>query len=102
MLDIKNKIKNQIKNNTTIIYIKGTPDNPLCGYSAQAIHILNLLEIKYSYIDVLKELDIRKNLPLYSNWPTFPQLYHKNKLIGGTDIICELYEQNKLKNILKT
>jgi len=100
MNDILDKIKKQISENTTIIYIKGTPENPLCGFSAQAVHILNLLNINYVYINVIENDDIRKNLPLYSNWPTFPQLYYKGKLIGGADIISELYEENKLKEIL--
>jgi len=100
MLHVKDKIKQQLKNNKTIIYMKGTPEKPLCGYSAQSIYILNLLDIKYTYINILEEIEIRKELPLYSNWPTFPQLYYKEELIGGTDIMCELYKQNKLKNIL--
>ena len=96
------KIKKQINENNTIIYIKGTPDNPLCGFSGQAIHILKLIDINYVYINVLENEDIRKTLPIYSNWPTFPQLYHKGKLIGGADIIIELYKENKLKQILIT
>lgn len=100
MQDILKTIEKQIKNNTTIIYIKGTPENPMCGFSAQAIHILNELSIKYTYIDVLENPDIRQNLPKYSNWPTFPQLFHKEKLIGGADIISELYKNNKLLDFL--
>ena len=100
MIDIITKIEKQIKENKTIIYIKGTPDNPMCGFSAQAINILNELNIKYKYIDILENDDIRKNLPKYSNWPTFPQLFHNNKLIGGADIMSELYKSNKLIDIL--
>lgn len=100
MNDIIKKIDKQINNNTIIIYIKGTPDNPMCGFSAQVIHILNILNIEYTYINVLDDPEIRKNLPLYSKWPTFPQLYYKKKLIGGADIITELYQKNELKNIL--
>ena len=100
MSEIK-KIENQIKNNKTIIYIKGTPENPMCGFSAQAIHILNELKIKYAYVDVLENQDIRENLPKYSNWPTFPQLFHNEKLIGGADIISELFKNKKLNEILK-
>lgn len=100
MTDILNKIENQIKKNKIIIYIKGTPENPMCGFSAQAIHILNELKIKYAYVNVLEDQDIRSNLPKYSKWPTFPQLFHNEKLIGGADIISELYKSNKLNEIL--
>lgn len=100
MTDILTKIENQIKKNKTIIYIKGTPENPMCGFSAQAIHILNELKIKYAYVNVLEDQDIRSNLPKYSKWPTFPQLFHNEKLIGGADIISELYKSNKLNEIL--
>lgn len=101
MTNILELIEKQIKNNQTIIYIKGTPENPMCGFSAQAIHILNELKINYAYIDVLENQEIRKNLPLYSKWPTFPQLFHHQKLIGGADIIIELYKTNKLLETLK-
>lgn len=100
MQEILKTIENQIKNNITIIYIKGTPDNPMCGFSAQAIHILNELKINYAYVDVLENQEIRQNLPKYSNWPTFPQLFHKEKLIGGADILTELHKNNKLLSIL--
>jgi len=100
MSEIIETIENQIKNNTTIIYIKGTPNNPMCGFSAQAIHILNELKINYAYVDVLANPEIRQNLPKYSNWPTFPQLFYKGKLIGGADILTELNKNNKLSSIL--
>jgi len=95
-----NKIEKQIKNNKLLIYIKGTPENPMCGFSAQIIHILNLLKLEYTYVNILENENIRKYLPIYSKWPTFPQLYYKEKLIGGADIITELYEDKKLKEIL--
>ncbi|HIH2762626.1 MAG TPA: Grx4 family monothiol glutaredoxin [Candidatus Azoamicus sp. MARI] len=101
MQDIIKKIEKQISENKLIIYIKGTPENPLCGFSAQVIHILNILNLEYVYINVLENEDIRKMLPLYSNWPTFPQVFYKNKLIGGADIITELYKNKKLELILK-
>ncbi len=101
MQDIIKKIEKQILDNKLIIYIKGTPENPLCGFSAQVIHILNILNLEYSYVNILEHDDIRKNLPLYSKWPTFPQVFYKNKLIGGADIITELYKNKKLELILK-
>ena len=94
-------IKKQINNNDIIIYMKGTPDEPMCGYSTQIVQIFKNLNINYKFIDVLKHPNIRKELPVYSNWPTFPQIYVKGKLIGGCDIISELYENNKLTDLLK-
>ena len=81
--------------------MKGTPDEPMCGYSSQVVQILKKLNINYKFINILKYPEIRKILPIYSNWPTFPQLYVNEKLIGGCDIISELYENNSLINILK-
>lgn len=100
MTNINEKIKKQIKENKLIVYMKGSPDSPLCGFSANVVNILNNLNIKYSYVDILKNLDIRKELPKISKWPTFPQIFYKEKLIGGSDIIVELNENNKLKKIL--
>jgi len=100
MQDTIKKIEEQINNNTLIIYIKGTPETPMCGFSAQVIHILNLLNLNYTYINILENTDIRKTLPIYSKWPTFPQLYYKKKLIGGADIIADLYKNKKLKKML--
>jgi len=100
MQDIIKKIENQLINNKIIIYIKGTPDSPMCGFSAQAIHILNTLELEYTYVNILDDLEIRKVLPVYSNWPTFPQLYYKKNLIGGADIMADLYKNKSLKKIL--
>jgi monothiol glutaredoxin len=100
MQNILKEIETQIKNNKTIIYIKGTPNNPMCGFSAQAISILNDLLIEYAYIDVIERQDIRQALPKYSKWPTFPQLFHNGILIGGADIISELHKNKKLYDIL--
>jgi len=100
MNEIFKKIEKQLKENNIIIYIKGTPEMPLCGFTAQTIHILNLSGIKYKYVNILENQDIRKALPEYSGWPTFPQVYYKEKLIGGADIILDLYNNKKLNKIL--
>lgn len=100
MNDIIKNIEDQINNNILIVYIKGTAENPMCGFSAQVVRILNDLDLKFCYVNVLENEDIRKFLPVYSNWPTFPQLFYKKKLIGGADIVSELYLTNKLKKIL--
>ncbi len=93
-------IKKQINNNKLIIYMKGTPSTPMCGFSIEAIRILNFLNLEYVYINVLEDVNIRRILPTFSNWPTFPQLFYKTKLIGGIDVMTELHKKEKLKTIL--
>ena len=100
MTNVIKKIEDQINNNKLIIYIKGTPESPMCGFSAQVINILTSLKIEYTYVNILKHNDIRTTITNYSNWPTFPQVYYNKKLIGGADIIIDLYKNNKLKKIL--
>lgn len=99
-MKIFNKIKKQINNNPIILYMKGNPIHPQCGFSDKAVKIILFYKIKFTYIDVLKYPDIRKYLPRYAKWPTFPQLWVDNKLIGGYDILYQLHNNNKLKNIL--
>ncbi|QJC36008.1 Grx4 family monothiol glutaredoxin [Enterobacteriaceae endosymbiont of Donacia cincticornis] len=99
-MNIFNKIKKQINDNPIILYMKGTPKNPQCGFSNKAVKIILFYKIKFTYIDILKDSDIRKYLPKYANWPTFPQLWVNNKLIGGSDILYTLHINNKLKKIL--
>ncbi|QJC34010.1 Grx4 family monothiol glutaredoxin [Enterobacteriaceae endosymbiont of Donacia cinerea] len=99
-MQIFDKIKKQINNNRVILYMKGDPKNPQCGFSDRAVKIILFYKIKFTYIDVLKNPDIRKYLPKYANWPTFPQLWVQNKLIGGYDILYTLHNNGELKNIL--
>lgn len=94
-------IQEQLKSNKIIIYIKGSPEFPSCGFSAKAIQALNTCNIKYSYIDVLKFPKIRTFLPKYSNWPTFPQLWVNGELIGGCDIILEMLNNGELLKLRK-
>lgn len=93
------KIKYQIKNNPILIYMKGSPDFPSCGFSEKVVRILLSFDIRFAYVDVLKNKDIRIELPKYANWPTFPQLWVNGELIGGCDIITEMHENGELKNI---
>ncbi|QCI24840.1 Grx4 family monothiol glutaredoxin [Buchnera aphidicola (Rhopalosiphum padi)] len=94
------KIERQIKDNIILIYMKGTPQSPSCGFSAQAVQALSICGEKFAYVDVLENLDIRKELPKYANWPTFPQLWIKGELIGGCSIILEMLENGELKKII--
>ena len=95
------KIKQQIAENPVILYMKGSPEAPPCGFSARAVQCLNACDANFASVDILSNPDIRQTLPQYANWPTFPQLYINGELIGGSDIIAELYTQGKLKLLLQ-
>ncbi|QJC35195.1 Grx4 family monothiol glutaredoxin [Enterobacteriaceae endosymbiont of Donacia proxima] len=99
-MKIFDKIKKQINDNPIILYMKGTPENPRCGFSDKAVKIILFYKVKFTYIDILKNSDIRIYLPKYADWPTFPQLWVNNQLIGGSDILYTLHTSNKLKKIL--
>ena len=100
-MDIMETIKAQIESNPILIYMKGSPDQPQCGFSAQSIQILMACGEKFSYIDILTNPDIREHLPRYSDWPTFPQLFIDGELVGGCDIITEMYESGELAPMIK-
>ncbi|WP_041069483.1 Grx4 family monothiol glutaredoxin [Candidatus Ishikawella capsulata] len=100
-MDITEKIKNQIAKNPILIYMKGSPNLPSCGFSAQAIKALSACGERFAYIDILQNNDIRMELPKYANWPTFPQLWIDGKLIGGCDIIMEMYRNGELQKLIK-
>ncbi len=94
-------IKQQISNNPVILYMKGTPQFPMCGFSARVVEVLKAINAKVSYVNVLENPDIRAELPKYAQWPTFPQLYINGELVGGCDIVMELQEQNELVPLLQ-
>ena len=81
--------------------MKGSPNQPLCGFSARTVQAVMDCGQKFAYVDVLSNQDIRANLPKYGNWPTFPQLWVKGELIGGCDIVTEMYEKGELKTLLE-
>lgn len=99
-MDTLSRIKQQIEGYDLLLYMKGTPQFPQCGFSGQVVHILKLCKAQFAYVNILENPDIRQSLPLYSNWPTFPQLYIKGELIGGCDIITEMYENGELQTLL--
>lgn len=94
------KIKDQIKNNAVLLYMKGSPDQPQCGFSQRASQAVIACGKRFAYVDILANPDIRATLPEYANWPTFPQLWVKGELVGGCDIICEMYEAGELQELL--
>ena len=97
----KNIIQNHIDNNDVCLFMKGTPDEPQCGFSMAVSNILKILEVKFNGVNVLEEKSIREGVKIYSDWPTIPQLYIKNEFVGGCDIIKEMYENGELKKILE-
>ena len=99
-MDIMDTIKDQIENNPVILYMKGSPDQPQCGFSARATEALMGCGKRFAYVDILSNPDIRANLPKYANCPTFPQLWVGGELIGGCDIITEMYQNGELQEVI--
>jgi len=100
-MSIEEKIKQQIKDNNILIYMKGSPYEPKCGFSAKTVQALIDCGAEFSYVDILENQDIRQNLPTISDWPTFPQVFVSGELIGGCDIVIEMYESGELHPIIK-
>lgn len=100
-MDIIETIKDQIENNPIILYMKGSPNQPQCGFSARTSQVLMACGERFAYVDVLSNPEIRANLPGYANWPTFPQLWVQGELIGGCDIVTEMYEAGELQQLIK-
>lgn len=100
-MSIEDKIKSQIKDNNILIYMKGSPYEPKCGFSARTVQALIDCGAEFSYVDILENQDIRENLPSISDWPTFPQVFVTGELIGGCDIVTEMHESGDLQTIIK-
>lgn len=94
-------IKQQISKNPLLLYMKGSPLFPQCGFSAQVAHILENLNVDFSYVNILINPDIRSELPHYAKWPTFPQLWLNGELLGGCDIITEMFQTGELAKLLE-
>ncbi len=95
------KIKSQIKENKIIVYMKGSPEEPQCGFSAQTVQALMACGKEFAYVDILQNPDIRSELPKYANWPTFPQLWVSGELIGGCDIVMEMHNNKELEPLIQ-
>ena len=100
-IDISQTIKNEIKANDVVLFMKGTPQFPMCGFSAAVAEILSNVGVKYSSVNVLDSNEIREGIKKFSDWPTIPQLYVKEEFIGGCDIIKEMFEKGDLQTNLK-
>lgn len=101
-MDVTQKIEEQLKTHDILLYMKGTPDFPQCGFSGQAVAALNTIGKPYGFVNIFEDEEIRQGLKEYSNWPTFPQLYVKGELIGGCDIVIEMYQSGELKKLIDT
>ena len=93
-------IKQDVENNNIFLFMKGTPGQPQCGFSAQVVQVLNSYGVDYGARNVLEDLDIREGVKKFTNWPTIPQLYVKGKFVGGCDIIMEMHRKDELKDVL--
>jgi len=100
-MDVLDRIREQVEGNPVIIYMKGTPNMPQCGFSARASAALQQCGEEFAYVNVLMDPEIFQNLPRYADWPTFPQIYVDGELVGGCDITLEMYEKGDLQNIVK-
>ena len=101
-MDIEQEIKEQISTNPILLYMKGSPDSPQCGFSSKATQLLISCGKPFSFVDILSNPEIRANLPKVSNWPTFPQLFVDGDLVGGSDIMVEMDENGELQKLIDT
>ena len=100
-MDVLQRIDEQVKSNPIVIYMKGTPQMPMCGFSSRAAQAMQSCGVEFAYVNVLADPEIFENLPRYQNWPTFPQIYVNGELIGGHDILMEMYQQGELQPLLQ-
>ena len=100
MSDVQERIKQTVESDDVVLFMKGSPDFPQCGFSGRAVQVLRSSNMKFSSVDVLADDDIRQGIKQFSNWPTIPQLYIKGEFIGGSDIILEMYEKGELQQKL--
>lgn len=100
-MDIIETIKEQISSNPVLLYMKGSPNAPQCGFSARASQALMACGEKFAYVDILQHPEIRASLPSYANWPTFPQLWVGGELVGGSDIIIEMQQNGELQPLIQ-
>lgn len=100
-MDVLDRIRQQVTENPVVLYMKGTPAIPQCGFSSRAAEALKACGQEFSYVNVLADQEIFENLPRYAEWPTFPQLYINGELVGGCDITLELYQRGELKPMVE-
>lgn len=100
-MNVQEKIRNQVTTNPIVLYMKGTPQSPQCGFSGATVQILQACGVQdFTAVDVLADPEIRDGIKAYANWPTIPQLYIKGELVGGADIVRELHQQGELQKLI--
>jgi monothiol glutaredoxin len=99
-MNVIERIKDQLENHPVVLYMKGTPDFPQCGFSGKTVQVLDACHAKYMYVNIFEDLELREALKEYSHWPTYPQLYIGGELIGGCDIVTDLYSKGELAKML--
>ena len=102
IVDVSENIKNEIKSNDVVLFMKGTPVFPMCGFSATTVQVLSDIGVKFSSVNVLDSNEMREGIKKFSNWPTIHQLYVKEEFIGGCDIIKEMYETGELLELFNS
>ena len=102
IVDVSENIKNEIKSNDVVLFMKGTPVFPMCGFSAATVKVLSDMGVKFSSVNVLDSNEMREGIKKFSNWPTIPQLYVKEEFIGGCDIVKEMYETGELLELFNS
>lgn len=100
-MDAIERIKDQLGSHAVVLYMKGTPDFPQCGFSAQTVQVIKECGVQFMYINIFEDQEVREALKEYSNWPTYPQLYVNAELVGGCDIIMDLHSKGELKAMLE-
>ncbi len=100
MSDTQERIKQTVESNDIVLFMKGSPQFPQCGFSGRAVQLLQACGAEFAAVDVLADPDVREGIKQYSNWPTIPQLYVRGQFIGGSDILMEMYESGELKQAL--
>jgi monothiol glutaredoxin len=100
-MNVPEKIRNQVTTNPVVLYMKGTPQSPQCGFSGATVQLLKACGVQdFASVDVLADSEIRAGIKAYSNWPTVPQLYIKGEFVGGADIVREMYEHGELQELI--
>ena len=100
MADANQIIDNEVKSSDVVLFMKGTPQFPMCGFSGQVVQILNYLGVPYKGVNVLEDETVRQGIKDYSNWPTIPQLYVKGEFVGGCDIVTEMFQSGELATLM--
>lgn len=99
-MNVNERIKTQLESQPVVLYMKGTPDFPQCGFSNQIVQVLNACGTDFEAVNILEDPELREALKVYSSWPTYPQLYVKGQLVGGCDIVTDMFQKGELKSLL--